>query len=145
MQSPWTEAEIQTLQKMYRDGASFSAIADQVGRSRVAVAGRARRLGLARTGGTQKHANNSAKRQAKKRWHLNPRPEDCLPPRLPVQTEPAPDGLVGLLDLTATSCRWPFGEPGAPDFGFCGKRKHELGLPYCSKHMARACSKHPKL
>lgn len=35
------------------------------------------------------------------------------------------------------TCQWPFGDPGEPDFHFCGE-KAETGRPYCEKHCARA-------
>jgi GcrA cell cycle regulator len=38
-----------------------------------------------------------------------------------------------LLQLTRASCRWPVGEPGRPDFFFCGARV-EAGHPYCAGH-----------
>lgn len=39
--------------------------------------------------------------------------------------------------LLSNDCRWPFGDPLAPDFHFCGKHKNE-GSPYCEFHMRRA-------
>lgn len=39
--------------------------------------------------------------------------------------------------LMADDCRWPFGDPLAPDFHFCGKQKVD-GSPYCEFHMRRA-------
>lgn len=39
--------------------------------------------------------------------------------------------------LMAEDCRWPFGDPMASDFHFCGKRKMD-GSPYCEFHVRRA-------
>jgi len=39
--------------------------------------------------------------------------------------------------LMACDCRWPFGDPVASDFHFCGKPKAD-GNPYCDFHMRRA-------
>lgn len=139
------ESDLATIREKFAQGWSAGAIARHLNVSKGVISGRLRRMGLSRTGGTQKHANDSAKRQAKKRWCFSPRPEDRLPPRLPVQSEPTPDGLVGLMDLGTHSCRWPFGQPGQAGFGFCGARKHDPGLPYCEEHMRRAYGKHPKL
>ena len=36
-----------------------------------------------------------------------------------------------LLELTAQTCRWPVGDPGTPDFFFCGG---ETERTYCSYH-----------
>jgi GcrA cell cycle regulator len=38
-----------------------------------------------------------------------------------------------LLELTEDTCRWPIGDPGQPDFFFCGGPA-VTGLPYCAYH-----------
>ena len=38
-----------------------------------------------------------------------------------------------ILELNEATCRWPIGEPGRPDFSFCGGRAIS-GLPYCGYH-----------
>ncbi len=40
-------------------------------------------------------------------------------------------------DLNCNTCRWPIGEPGMPDFFFCGAPP-EPEKPYCAAHCARA-------
>jgi hypothetical protein len=35
--------------------------------------------------------------------------------------------------LTNRTCRWPCGDPGEPDFYFCGAAP-EPGFPYCLDH-----------
>jgi GcrA cell cycle regulator len=37
------------------------------------------------------------------------------------------------LELREGKCRWPIGDPGTPDFFFCGGKTSE-GLPYCGYH-----------
>ncbi len=44
-----------------------------------------------------------------------------------------------LVDLTPTSCRWPVGEPGTPEFYFCGEDAPKQ--PYCTYH-ANVAFKH---
>lgn len=39
----------------------------------------------------------------------------------------------GLLELNGTTCRWPVGTVGDPDFFFCGGEPVK-GLPYCAYH-----------
>lgn len=39
--------------------------------------------------------------------------------------------------LTESCCRWPVGEVGTLEFGFCGRTKVP-GLPYCEAHARRA-------
>jgi GcrA cell cycle regulator len=38
-----------------------------------------------------------------------------------------------LLELTEATCHWPIGDPGQPDFFFCGGQTVS-GLPYCAYH-----------
>lgn len=38
-----------------------------------------------------------------------------------------------LMQLTADTCRWPVGEPGTPEFFFCGAVPAK-GWPYCRGH-----------
>jgi len=42
-----------------------------------------------------------------------------------------------LIELTASACRWPVGDPSHPDFFFCGAEALQ-GKPYCAAHGARA-------
>lgn len=48
-------------------------------------------------------------------------------------------GKVRLEDLESHSCRWPEGDPGHADFGFCGKRR-DADVPYCCAHRKLAYS-----
>ena len=63
-------------------------------------------------------------------------PIDEEPPQLPPikNVQDLPDGL--------TRCRWPEGDPGDPDFHFCGARTH--GQLYCPEHTARAYQRRVK-
>jgi GcrA cell cycle regulator len=38
-----------------------------------------------------------------------------------------------LMELTEATCRWPIGDPGTPEFFFCGGNTLQ-GLPYCHYH-----------
>jgi hypothetical protein len=43
------------------------------------------------------------------------------------------DGRFTIVDLTATSCRWPTGDPrDLRTFRYCGAAAH--GGPYCERH-----------
>lgn len=49
-----------------------------------------------------------------------------------------PEGeRVSLLQLSEDTCKWPIGDPVAPDFYFCGRHADE-GKPYCEFHSRRA-------
>jgi len=56
------------------------------------------------------------------------------------ELEPAPDGLIRLLDLTPSMCHWPMGDPMEDGFHFCSRRK-SFGVPYCEHHAALACKR----
>lgn len=52
--------------------------------------------------------------------------------------EDAPRRPVITIDrLTGTTCRWPFGDPKLPSFGYCGCVCHAKDV-YCDEHAARA-------
>jgi len=64
-------------------------------------------------------------------------------PADPVEREPIIDRDMDrakyactLFELTNASCRWPNGDPGRPDFFFCGVPEADCdhGRPYCGGH-----------
>jgi len=42
-----------------------------------------------------------------------------------------------MMALSASTCRWPIGDPGDTEFHFCGERSLD-GKPYCSAHASIA-------
>jgi hypothetical protein len=71
------------------------------------------------------------------------RPKDGPPllpavPLVPMPPEQPPETAVRLLQLEPQHCRWPYGEPKAADFCYCGADNH--GGTYCHwhRHVARA-------
>ena len=56
--------------------------------------------------------------------------------------KPFKQGRVRLEDLTSSACKWPYGDPRAQDFGFCGCTQAP-GFPYCEQHARIAFN--PKL
>ena len=68
--------------------------------------------------------------------------EDFAGPLLPgVQLEPerpirrSTKKLITTLTLTSDTCRWPFGDPAAADFHYCGELPQAGGI-YCDTHDA---------
>lgn len=136
----WSDEQIATLKKLHLDGLSCSLIGQEIGISRSAVLGKLFRLGLCGT-----NSNKNIPIQKKKR---EKRPQasgfNVLPPdmraqrldRLKVQksfkTESKPSTFCTLMELTIDRCRWPIGEPGSLDFGYCGGVR-EVGA-YCDAH-----------
>ncbi len=49
------------------------------------------------------------------------------------EAEPIVFEKMSILNLTEQTCKWPIGDPGRPDFFFCG-RKSDSGIPYCGYH-----------
>jgi GcrA cell cycle regulator len=44
---------------------------------------------------------------------------------------------ASILTLKEAMCRWPIGDPGEPEFHFCGRKKCGT-LPYCDHHARMA-------
>lgn len=70
---------------------------------------------------------------------LPPAPAQTPPPEVTASVarlEPvalAVSRRVTIMDLRESMCRWPLGDPTAPDFHYCGDRAI-TGLPYCPGH-----------
>ncbi len=62
--------------------------------------------------------------------------DNFKPPRESKSIQRKPGG-VSLFQLTAHTCRWPNGDPGAKGFHFCGAAP-VAGVPYCHEHAALA-------
>ncbi|HEY4773216.1 MAG TPA: GcrA family cell cycle regulator [Xanthobacteraceae bacterium] len=140
----WTEERVARLKQLWAEGLSASRIANELGGvTRNAVIGKVHRLGLS---GRAKAPSSAAPRPRKPRAHgmLRARPalrgNTALAYDLDLDAEPdltenvIPIGQrCSLLELGEGKCRWPIGDPGSPDFFFCGGKSVE-GLPYCGYH-----------
>jgi GcrA cell cycle regulator len=142
----WTTERVQQLQKCVTAGLTCSEIAAEIGVTRNAVIGKISRLGLSL--GRARGAIPGRMRAARTR------PPARLSPmarilRAVVAAEPAESAAAteappvesarrcSLLDLAGSGCRWPLGEPGTADFGFCGNDAI-TGFSYCAGHMRMA-------
>lgn len=144
----WTDDRVELLKKLWADGLSASQIAGELGGvTRNAVIGKVHRLGLS---GRAKAPSSSVPRQRKPRapsMYRAPRPmmrgnTALAMPAYDYDPEPEPELLeniipIGqrctLLELDSEKCHWPIGDPGQPDFFFCGG-KTPGGDPYCGYH-----------
>jgi GcrA cell cycle regulator len=65
------------------------------------------------------------------------KPRRGLPPPDPVRPEPPLEIFtmrrLSLLELGPRSCRWPVGDPGTPEFAFCGNVT-DADRTYCPAH-----------
>ncbi len=146
----WTEDRVERLKQLWAEGLSASRIAAELGGiTRNAVIGKVHRLGLS---GRVKSSSGGQPRPRRPRAE---RPQRSSTPATAGNTalkidpkerprpvaEPVPlEELVipiseraTILSLTETTCKWPIGDPGHPDFHFCG-RKADTGIPYCAHH-----------
>jgi len=144
----WTDERVEALKKLWSEGLSASHIAAELGGvTRNAVIGKVHRLGLA---GRAKSPTSSAQRPRKPRPHghmlrvsrPSVRGNTALAHAYELEAEAEPelvDNVIPmgqrrtLLELTESTCHWPIGDPGQPDFFFCGG-KAVMGMPYCGYH-----------
>lgn len=146
----WTDDRVELLKKLWSDGLSASQIAAELGGiTRNAVIGKVHRLGLS---GRAKAPSSTAPRPRKPRaasqMFRAPRPMMrgntalATMPAYDYEPEPEPEVVeniipIGqrctLLELNDDKCHWPIGDPGQPDFFFCGG-KTNTGVPYCGYH-----------
>lgn len=157
----WSEAQIETLTAMWREGASCSEIARAIGSgfTRNAVIGKVHRLKLDRARparaatGRKPHRNRGAPKAEAIAARVATRKEDVARARTvqpalapAMAAEPfelraelviPPEQRLSLLQLTERTCKWPIGDPLEPGFHFCGGAALE-GKPYCAPHWQRA-------
>ena len=107
MSYEWTADRISSLIAFWQEGHSTSIIGNKLGITKNAVVGKVHRLGLPKRG-------SPIKQKIKK-----------------------PAEVINLAKLRADMCVWPSGEPGTPDFRFCGD-KVVPDKPYCLKHCKMA-------
>jgi GcrA cell cycle regulator len=138
---------VQQLQKFVTAGLTCSEIAAEIGVTRNAVIGKISRLGLAL--GRKRGAMPGRMRAARAPAPAPARPARmarvlraiaAMTPTESFATEaPAIESArrCSLLDLAGGGCRWPLGDPGKADFGFCGNDAI-AGFSYCAGHMRMA-------
>lgn len=159
----WTEERFAQLQELIARELSSSQIAIEMGNTRSAVMGKIHRHGLSlanppclpkprkrpkRNGGAVTAALKARQRQERKilakigdngvKAVLLARATASgeLPAyeKIKLPEEPLDMSKIALFDLKNHHCRWPIGEPGDPDFGFCGRRRADDATPYCEGH-----------
>lgn len=59
------------------------------------------------------------------------------PPLLELKPDTGEPKIRDISKLENDHCKWPYGEPGTPDFGWCGEERVAT-LPYCATHCQRA-------
>ena len=140
----WTPENVDLLRRLQAGGATFSIIAEQLGTTRCAIAGKTRRLGLCKftanlyktkpnargprgpTGGPR-NATTIANRILNARLKRAPQPP-------PIVSEPNPESHVTMMALTLTACRYVVGEPNGIDTVYCGSQVWGEWESYCGFH-----------
>src|SRR5712691_3413217 len=130
----WTDERVELLKKLWADGLSASRIAAELGGvTRNAVIGKVHRLGLS---GRAKTPSSSVSRPRKPRSssHLFRSMRAAVRGNTALATRSAYEyDLEPEPELIDKKCHWPIGDPGQPDFFFCGG-KAVMGMPYCGYH-----------
>lgn len=146
--SAWSDDRVETLKRLWREGASVSRIAGRLGGglTRDAVLGKVYRLGLSGTGrpgepDRSPRSEASPPRTPARHW---PPAAPGAPLRLDAAASgvshsagPACPGGVGLLDLGVSSCRFPLAGRDWLTWLFCGAARVP-GASYCAAHLAAA-------
>lgn len=140
----WNDETIARIRALWDEGLSTAEIGRRMGITKNAVVGKAHRLNLpARPSPIQRTLGEKKPRRSA--------PRRVTGPTLPMlhaatASSPAPFRPTVVLRTVApqprpagrvTSCCWPLGEPGTPDFRFCGDPTVPA-KPYCEDHVAVA-------
>lgn len=165
MTNGWTDDRVALLKKLWTDGLSASQIAKQLGGvTRNAVIGKVHRLGLAGRAAPSRPIKRIVTPIVRVRPVLvvaeaapEPKPIVASAAKI-VQPSASPELLVaagtaraakpkaktvregeiiGILQLGPNMCKWPIGDPGDADFGFCGSHCGSSAV-YCEEHAAIA-------
>jgi GcrA cell cycle regulator len=150
----WTDERVELLKKLWAEGLSASQIAGRLGGvTRNAVIGKVHRLGLSGRATSSRSSSPRPRRTHVPRAARTPslmfgtRGNAALKPQFEMELDPAPAPLeelviplnerASIMTLKEQMCHWPIGDPGEPDFHFCGRKS--LGqLPYCEHHARMA-------
>lgn len=125
----WTDERVAELIRLWEAGQSASAIGKILGVSKNSVVGKAHRMKLRARPSPIKR--DIVRKAVVKPTSIVPRKQVQIAPR-PVAPRPAPRRTG-----KGPHCLWPIGDPGTPEFHFCGSDAVE-GKPYCKAHCARA-------
>jgi hypothetical protein len=137
----WTQAEDEWLHALEALGYSASLIGERMGRSPKAVIGRSHRLrGYHSTRGL-KAVPRTTTTTIKKFTSPPSRSRRARAARaVPVPPVDGKRRMIGIFELTETSCRWPHGE--RVPYLFCGAPRMGVECSYCEGHARigfRAC------
>lgn len=140
-ESAWTVETTARLLEFASDGMSATEISALTGISRNSIVGKAGRMGvkLKTTFVPRQHARRPSIARPSEPAELvlsaDERAADNAARDLAIPAEQRRT----LVELTGHTCRWPVGDPGTPEFFFCGAEPD--GGPYCPRHRSIATVK----
>lgn len=132
----WTKPRIAKLKQMRAEGYSAALIARALGGvTRSAVLGKAHRLDVALGKPVKKKERVLRQKQGRpKGTKPSTTAQRVVVPFTPRQAQtPLPPLMLSLDELTERTCKYPLGDPRAPDFAFCGV-DIAWGEIYCGFH-----------
>ncbi len=124
----WTDERVALLKRLWGEGKTAAEIASELGGvTRNAVIGKAHRLKLSN--------RVSPIQQNKKPVAVASNKQPAPVEKKIRQTLEQDNNRIGvsMMELDATMCRWPLGDPREEKFSFCGDGSIP-GLPYCEAH-----------
>ena len=136
----WTDEHTALIRKLWAEGLTGTQIANQLGRTKNSVIGKAHRLRL-----TVRASPIVRRSKEKKPKPATAEVRELVAKIIPLfdnDPEPVdesaaftqnPKSIAGRLD----ACQYPSGDPGKPNFKYCGKHT-DTGKPYCAHHMKLA-------
>jgi hypothetical protein len=139
----WNEERMGRLERLYREGLSFSLIADDIGVTRSAAIGKARRMKLPKRVEIAVCKMRPVAARPPPRERRRHRVTRLDAPELPA-AEYVPDQkyYCSIYDLKDRSCRYPLWQSDTlhPERRYCGfpTASVSAGLPYC-RHHTRLC------
>lgn len=143
----WTEERVDLLKKLWLEGLSAGQIVSVLGGglTRSGVIGKVHRLKLpgrknpsiATKPRPPKRHGNAGQPKATAIVHRIVMQRELPPTPLPVEDGVDVTHLIGIMQLTDRTCRFPIGDPMTEAFGFCGDPV-KPGSKYCPHHHRRA-------
>ena len=149
-----SEEKKSVIKAEWAKGTTNTMLADQFGMSRGAMCGLLARMGCLRgthseppvrkPKGDRPVQENRPRTKSGRISHAKYPQEPALKFNGPTEPMPLSDPVLApdhcgipLLKLSATTCRWPLGNPGEAGFSFCGA-SCDVERPYCDFHSALA-------
>lgn len=147
----WSDERIEELKQHVIDGLSFAEIARAMGcASRNVPLCKFNRLkAAAEAAGTPLH-HPKLRMGGKLPAGVvrTPKPKPQLPAPAPAPGEPEALMLDGAFvteeNCPSRGCRYPHGDPGTPEFHYCGQPKKGGGSSYCEHHHSKVYVSHER-